>query len=174
VNCDYAVSGVADMLTSWMPLADVPVSLGGLAVLPGRHLNRPRRPWPLAGTEHGWTTTSHRAGDVIIFHCLTPHAALPNTACQLRLSAHFRWQDPGSPAPAEPIPGRSLSGQQGQPDRRRAPVGAVADQPASGLRDPLLVRAQRGSGDMLAVMDRDTDVMEGTGKLRDSRQRRDC
>ena len=42
---------------------------------------------------------------MIIFHCLTPHAALPNTGHQLRLSADFRWQQPGSPAPSEMILG---------------------------------------------------------------------
>ena len=105
VHCDYAVSGVQDMLTTWMPLADVPAALGGLAVRPGGHRDRPRRPRPLAGTERGWATTDYRAGDVIIFHCLTPHAALPNVARQLRLSADFRWQQAGCPAPAEMILG---------------------------------------------------------------------
>jgi ectoine hydroxylase-related dioxygenase (phytanoyl-CoA dioxygenase family) len=42
---------------------------------------------------------------VVIFHCLTPHAALPNTGHQLRLSTDFRWQEPGYPAPVEMILG---------------------------------------------------------------------
>ena len=93
------------MLTTWIPLAEGPAALGGLAVRPGGHLDRPRRPRPLAGTEPGWATTDYRPGDVIIFHCLTPHAALPNTVHQLRLSADFRWQQPSHPAPAEMILG---------------------------------------------------------------------
>ena len=105
VHCDYAVSGVQDMLTTWIPLTDVPAALGGLAVRPGGHRDRPRRPRPLAGTERGWATTDYRAGDVIIFHCLTPHAAMPNTTHGLRLSADFRWQWPGCPAPAEMVLG---------------------------------------------------------------------
>ncbi|MGH3177608.1 MAG: phytanoyl-CoA dioxygenase family protein [Streptosporangiaceae bacterium] len=105
VHCDYMASGVQDMLTTWIPLAEVPVTLGGLAVCPGGHQDRPRRPRPLAGTEPGWATTCYRPGDVIIFHCLTPHAALPNTSRQLRLSADFRWQQPSHPAPAEMITG---------------------------------------------------------------------
>ena len=105
VHYDYIVSGVQDMLTTWIPLTDVPIPLGGLALRPGGHLDRPRRPHPLAGTERGWATTDYRAGDVIIFHCLTPHAALPNVTHQLRLSADFRWQQPGFPAPAEMILG---------------------------------------------------------------------
>ena len=105
VHYDYSVSGVQDMLTTWIPLADVPVAQGGLAVRPGGHRDRPRRPRPLAGTEHGWATADYRAGDVIIFHCLTPHAALPNRTHELRLSADFRWQRPGCPAPAEMVLG---------------------------------------------------------------------
>jgi hypothetical protein len=105
VHCDYTGSGVQDMLTAWLPLAAVPAELGGLAVRPGGHLGRPRVPRLLAGTEHGWSTTDYRPGDVIIFHCLTPHAALPNTGRQLRLSADVRWQQPDRPAPSEMILG---------------------------------------------------------------------
>jgi Phytanoyl-CoA dioxygenase (PhyH) len=105
VHCDYAGSGVQDMLTTWLPLGEVPATLGGLAVRPGGHRDRPRQPRLLTGTEPGWATTDYRPGDVIIFHCLTPHAALPNTGRRLRLSADFRWQQPGHPAPSEMILG---------------------------------------------------------------------
>jgi hypothetical protein len=105
VHCDYPGSGVQDMLTTWLPLADVPAALGGLAVRPGGHRGRPRHPRLLTGTEPGWGTTDYRPGDVIIFHCLTPHAALPNTGHRLRLSADFRWQQPSCPAPSEMILG---------------------------------------------------------------------
>ena len=50
-------SGVQDMLTTWIPLAEVLVALGGLAVRPGGHQDRPRRPRLLAGTEPGWAGT---------------------------------------------------------------------------------------------------------------------
>jgi len=48
----------------------------------------------------GWATTSYEPGDVIIFHCLTPHAALPNQGSALRIS--------GEQAPAAGLttPGR--------------------------------------------------------------------
>ena len=105
IHCDYTGSGVQDMLTAWLPLAEVPAALGGLAVRPGGHRERPRRPRLLAGTERGWSTTDYRPGDVIIFHCLTPHAALPNHSRQLRLSADFRWQQSSRPAPSEMILG---------------------------------------------------------------------
>jgi Phytanoyl-CoA dioxygenase (PhyH) len=105
IHRDYLGAGVQDMLTTWIPLADVPAALGGLAVRPGGHRGRPRPPRLLTGAEPGWATTDYRVGDVIIFHCLTPHAALPNAGRRLRLSADCRWQQPGHPAPSEMILG---------------------------------------------------------------------
>jgi Phytanoyl-CoA dioxygenase (PhyH) len=105
IHYDYGVSGVQDMLTSWIPLMDVPVRIGGLAVRPGGHLGPPRPPRPLSTAEAGWATTSYEPGDVIIFHCLTPHAALPNTGSSLRISGDFRWQRPDQSAPTEFILG---------------------------------------------------------------------
>ena len=67
---DYPVSGVQDMLTTWVPLT-------------------------------GWATAQYRAGDALLFHCLTSHAALPNCDTVLRLSGDFRWQCPDQPAPAQ-------------------------------------------------------------------------
>src|SRR5580698_6344791 len=115
VHYDYGVSGVQDMLTSWVPLMDIPVRLGGLAVQPGGQLGPPKRPRPLTGSEPGWATTDYRPGDAIIFHCLTPHAALPNHGSALRLSGDFRWQLPDKPAPAEMVLG-PLAGRTG-PDQ---------------------------------------------------------
>ncbi len=105
VHYDYAVSGVQDMLTSWVPLMDVPIRLGGLAVRPGGHLTAPVPPQVLSQREPDWATTGYHPGDVIVFHCLTPHAALPNTDTALRLSADFRWQRADQPAPAELVLG---------------------------------------------------------------------
>jgi len=112
IHYDYGVAGVQDMLTSWIPLMDIPVRIGGLAVRPGGHLGPPRPPRPLSPSEPDWATTSYEPGDVIIFHCLTPHAALPNTGSALRISGDFRWQRPDQPAPAELILGpRRAAGQ---------------------------------------------------------------
>jgi hypothetical protein len=105
IHYDYGVAGVQDMLTSWIPLMDIPVRIGGLAVQPGGHLGPPRPPRPLGLSEPSWATTSYEPGDVIIFHCLTPHAALPNTGSALRISGDFRWQRPDQPAPTELILG---------------------------------------------------------------------
>ena len=55
--------------------------------------------------ERDWASAAYHPGDVLLFHCLTPHAALPNTGTALRLSGDFRWQRPDRPAPAELILG---------------------------------------------------------------------
>jgi Phytanoyl-CoA dioxygenase (PhyH) len=118
IHCDYAVSGVQDMLTTWLPLMDIPPVLGGLAIRPGGHLGPWRPPHLLGAAERHWATAHYHPGDVLLFHCLTPHAALPNNATALRLSGDFRWQRPDRPAPAELILGPGL-GRAGTPEGRR-------------------------------------------------------
>jgi Phytanoyl-CoA dioxygenase (PhyH) len=105
IHQDFAVSGVQDMLTTWMPLMDIPAQLGGLAILPGSHLGPPLRPRLLLADEPGWATTDFQAGDVLLFHCLTSHAALPNHADRLRISTDVRWQSASHAAPAELVLG---------------------------------------------------------------------
>jgi len=113
IHYDYGSGGGQDMLTSWIPLMEIPLRLGGLAVQPGGQYwppKWPRRPRPLTAAEPGWASTDYRPGDVIVFHCLTPHAALPNTTtvagqASLRLSGDFRWQLPDKPVPTEMVLG---------------------------------------------------------------------
>lgn len=100
---DFAFWGVNDMMTSWVPLMDVPEPLGGLALRPGSHLGPPVPLRLMEPEEGGWATTDYRAGDVLVFHCLTAHAALPNTLDQLRLSGDFRWQRSEEPVSRELI-----------------------------------------------------------------------
>ncbi len=103
VHKDYG--GVQDMFTCWVPLEDVPRTLGGLALLPGsQHTSRVRYR-RLVGLEPGWVTTDYRAGDVVVFHCLTTHAALPNREGRLRFSGEYRWQLADQPAPRRMVIG---------------------------------------------------------------------
>jgi hypothetical protein len=105
VHQDYANSGVQDMLTTWLPLMEIPAQLGGLAVLPGSHRGPPLRPRLLRADERGWATAHYQPGDVLLFHCMTAHAALPNRGDLLRISTDCRWQRPDQPAPADMVLG---------------------------------------------------------------------
>jgi hypothetical protein len=112
IHQDYAVGGVQDMLTTWVPLIDIPFRLGGLAVLPRSHLGPPLRPRVLSQRAAGWATTDFRAGDALVFHSLTSHAALPNRATSLRLSGDFRWQRPDQPVPDQLVHGPAGGGRE--------------------------------------------------------------
>ena len=103
VHKDYRA--VQDMFTCWVPLGAVPQSLGGLAVLPGSQVTTRSGHRRLDRLENGWVTTDYEAGDVLIFHCLTTHAALPNRQRRLRFSAEYRWQSSDQPAPRRVVIG---------------------------------------------------------------------
>lgn len=105
IHCDYTVFGVQDMLTTWLPLMEIPLEMGGLAVRPGSHLGPPLRREVLGPDEPGWASTRYRPGDVLVFHCLTAHGALLNRSTALRLSGDFRWQRADQPAPARLVLG---------------------------------------------------------------------
>jgi len=103
VHQDYR--SVQDMFTCWVPLDAVPRRLGGLAVHPGSHHTSRVRHRPLGHLEPGWVTTDYEAGDVLVFHCLMTHAALPNNDQRMRFSAEYRWQLADQPAPRRLVVG---------------------------------------------------------------------
>jgi Phytanoyl-CoA dioxygenase (PhyH) len=107
VHKDYR--SVQDMFTCWVPLGAVPRSLGGLAIQPGSQQTTRVQYRPLDRLEPGWLTADYEAGDVLVFHCLTTHAALPNQDDRMRFSAEYRWQLADRPAPR-----RMIVGPQGQ------------------------------------------------------------
>jgi ectoine hydroxylase-related dioxygenase (phytanoyl-CoA dioxygenase family) len=101
------------VVTTWIPLIDVPEERGCLQVIPGSHRygllqhgtgagNRvpperfpPGEPRPLPV----------RAGDMILFHNYVLHAALPNVTDTIRWSMDLRWQDPAKPTGRPFYPG---------------------------------------------------------------------
>ena len=101
--------GTQDLYACWVPLSDCPTALGGLSVLRGSHrfgvlplqfaLGPGHRqavlPPKMATLE--WLTTDYRLGDLIVFHSLTVHRALPNHTDRLRLSVDYRFQKEGEP-----------------------------------------------------------------------------
>ena len=111
VHCDYAVSGVPDMLTTWFPLMVIPLSWAA---------------WPSARRSPGSAAAapgSRNSRTGLGQRCLPsgrcPAVSLPDPArrvaehrAALRLPGDFRWQRPDRPAPAElilgPAPTRRL------------------------------------------------------------------
>jgi len=94
-----AVAGDDESFTAWIPLHDCPLVQGPLRILDGSHRyglqltagetgNIPR------GWERGddWIGGDINAGDVLLFHSLTVHEAIPNRSTQLRVSLDFRFQ----------------------------------------------------------------------------------
>jgi hypothetical protein len=97
------MGGDPDCFTVWIPLHDCPLEAGPLQILDGSHrfgfqahddvnLHVPEIPTErVAGGD--WVGGRINAGDVLIFHSLTVHAAGPNRSKQLRISLDCRFQD---------------------------------------------------------------------------------
>ncbi len=98
--------GNFETLTSWAPIGDCPIELGGLAVIPGSHkVERVLDHHFSLGAgglavdvddeeeiELAWYSTDYEAGDTLIFPALMIHRALPNyTEDRLRLSLDNRY-----------------------------------------------------------------------------------
>jgi phytanoyl-CoA dioxygenase PhyH len=87
-------------------LGHVPRTLGGLAIRPGsQHSSQVEQRGFLQRLEPGWVTTDYEPGDVLVFHCLTTHAALPNHEGRMRFSGEYRWQLADQPAPTRMVMG---------------------------------------------------------------------
>jgi len=97
------IQGAQNTWTCWTPLGDVPVRLGGLAVLKGSHksglLGVTAAPGAgglesiLCGLDYEWQTIDYEAGDVLTFHSHTVHKSLPNQIPgRIRLSCDYRYQ----------------------------------------------------------------------------------
>ncbi|HZU74920.1 MAG TPA: phytanoyl-CoA dioxygenase family protein [Acidimicrobiales bacterium] len=105
------IQGTPDVITTWIPLGDVPASSGGLRVLTGSHRQglRPVEASSGAGglrslvdeDDDRWATADYHLGDVVCFHSYTVHGSLPNTSDRLRLSVDYRYQRLSEPV-AEP------------------------------------------------------------------------
>jgi hypothetical protein len=101
---DYRfMGGDPECFTAWIPLHDCPMEVGPLQILEGSHrfgiqkhedenLHVPEIPADAAdGGE--WIGGQVNAGDVLLFHSLTVHAASPNMSQQMRISLDCRFQD---------------------------------------------------------------------------------
>jgi hypothetical protein len=101
---DYEfMGGDPEFFTVWIPLHDCPAEEGSLRILEGsqrfgiqhherENLHVPEIPVDTAvGSE--WVGGRINAGDVLIFHSLTVHAASANLSNHLRISLDCRFQD---------------------------------------------------------------------------------
>ena len=101
--------------TAWIPLMKIELEVGGLALAARSHQlgllehvehetaysyifrGRKQRGVPLERMTQGWLTTDFRPGDLLIFHSLMIHRALPNTSDRIRLSLDARHQPVSEP-----------------------------------------------------------------------------
>jgi len=97
------IQGAQTVFTCWLPLGDCSEALGGLQVMRGSHKlgvlplraaeGAGGRSVILDGVDQEWCHGDLAAGDVIIFHSLTVHRAVPNTyKDRVRLSVDYRYQ----------------------------------------------------------------------------------
>ena len=101
---DYRfMGGDPECFTVWIPLHDCPLAVGPLKILEGSHLlgyqqhddqdlHVPEIPAGSLASDQ-WVSGPINAGDVLMFHSLTVHAASPNVSNQLRISLDCRFQD---------------------------------------------------------------------------------
>ena len=102
--------GTQDLYACWIPLSDCPRSLGSLAILEGSHrlglqpveyalgAGHRQASLPAEAASMEWVAGDFKLGDVIAFHSLTIHRALPNDTDRMRISVDFRYQAEGEEA----------------------------------------------------------------------------
>jgi 1-deoxypentalenic acid 11beta-hydroxylase len=101
--------------TAWIPLMNIERQVGGLALAARSHQSgllehvehetaysyifrgRKQRGVPLERIVQEWLTTDYHPGDLLIFHSLMIHRALPNTSDRIRLSLDARYQPVSEP-----------------------------------------------------------------------------
>lgn len=102
------IQGAEQTWTCWMPLGDASREMGALTILEGSHkaglLGVTEAPGAgglesiLCGLGYEWAASDYYAGDVVTFHSLTVHKALPNKLpSKIRLSADMRFQPLSAP-----------------------------------------------------------------------------
>lgn len=117
----YMGRGSARLRTAWVPLGDVPLELGPLAICVGSHrlpgFDKLHQTYseidvdrdlvegiftqdPLEVTEMfggRWCTATFEAGDILMFSMRTMHASLDNTSDRCRISCDVRFQPASDP-----------------------------------------------------------------------------
>jgi ectoine hydroxylase-related dioxygenase (phytanoyl-CoA dioxygenase family) len=100
---DYEfMKGDPEFYTIWIPLHDCTIEQGSLRILEGSHrfgmLDHQREGLHVpelqldSTTNEQWVSGTVNAGDVLIFHSYTVHAANPNVSRSMRISLDCRFQ----------------------------------------------------------------------------------
>jgi dienelactone hydrolase/ectoine hydroxylase-related dioxygenase (phytanoyl-CoA dioxygenase family) len=115
MDYDYMAEGSDRLVTSWIPIGDCPLPMGGLIYLEGTEplsadqlallrtvADRPdRRPishdlrWIAEQLGRRWLWADYEAGDVTIHSPYTVHASVDTSTQAMRLSADLRFQRAG-------------------------------------------------------------------------------
>jgi hypothetical protein len=112
---DFFIRGQDAFRTVWIPLMAIGRRVGGLALALGSHKQglrehreqanvysyqmkgRKQRGVALESIGEPWLTADYQPGDVLVFHRLMLHWALPNTSDRIRLSLDVRCQPEAAP-----------------------------------------------------------------------------
>jgi hypothetical protein len=98
--------GIHNYRPVWVPLLPCPRKVGGLMIAVGQHrrgyFHNLAKPAPYAipvGViePDSWATSDFEPGDVLIIHPYAPHASMPNTSDQLRVTLDTRVQSSANP-----------------------------------------------------------------------------
>src|SRR5947209_7821193 len=111
----FFIRGNSEFRTLWVPLMEIGRTVGGLAIAEGSHKRglrehqeqenvysyqmkgRKQVGVALAHIGEPWLTTDYWPGDVLVFHSLMLHWALPNCSDRVRLSLDARCQPKTTP-----------------------------------------------------------------------------
>src|SRR5262249_61587297 len=111
----FFIRANSEFRTVWIPLMPIDKRVGGLVVAAGSHRGglrehveqesvfsyqmkgRKQRGVALDTIAEPWLTTEYLPGDVVVFHSLMLHWALPNTSDRIRLSLDARCQPARTP-----------------------------------------------------------------------------
>jgi 1-deoxypentalenic acid 11beta-hydroxylase len=111
----FFIRANSEFRTLWLPLMEIDREVGGLAVAAGSHKRglrehheqenvysyqmkgRKQRGIALEAISEPWVTTDYRPGDILVFHSMMLHWALPNRSDRVRLSLDARCQPEAAP-----------------------------------------------------------------------------
>jgi 1-deoxypentalenic acid 11beta-hydroxylase len=111
----FFIRANSEFRTLWVPQMEIGADVGGLALAVGSHRHglrehreqkgvlsyqmkgRTQRGVALEAITEPWCTIDYRPGDLLVFHSLMLHRALPNVSDRIRLSLDARCQPAATP-----------------------------------------------------------------------------